>query len=701
MSAPVACPGCDGERSEVFEVEGLDCGSEVAAIEKHLRGVPGVCSVRASAATGRTTVVHTLGEGVVERAFRQAGFRARKAAQPRAAALPSSRDVVTAAVLTGAGLLALVASSPLAVFLFLPAILVGGARIAHQGLLRAAQGVLDMNALMTLAVVGAMAIGEWGEGAVTVVLFGLAQLLESRSLERARRAIASLLELAPEVAIVVRAGVEAEVPAATVSRGETIVVGPGCRLPLDGQVLTGESEVDESTLTGESEPRSKQPGDEVLAGCINGSGLLKVRVTRGASETTLARILRRVEEAQASRAPSQGFVEAFARVYTPAVIVLAVLVAALPPLLGWGGAHEWLYRALVLLVVACPCALVISTPVSIVSAITAASRMGVLIKGGAHLEAMGKLRAVAFDKTGTLTRGLPQVTDVVGLSRPAAEVLALAAAVEARLDHPLGAAVTGFARRQGAVFEAAAEVRSLAGRGAIGQVGGRLVMVGSQRLFEEHGLLAVGGNGDLTRLEGEAKTAVLVGFPSQREVAGVLGIADAPRSEAASAVSDLLAHGLSVSLLTGDNRRTADAVAQRVGISDCHAELLPEEKASLVQELKQRWGQVAMVGDGINDAPALAAASVGIAMGERGSDAALETADVVLVSDDLRRVADAVRLGRATRRVIRQNIGFALAVKALVLGMAVAGYAHLWAAVAADMGASLLVIANALRLLKR
>ena len=700
MSAPSACLGCDGERSEVFEVDGLDCGSEVAAIERHLRSLPGVCSVRASAATGHATVVHTLGEGVVERAFRQAGFKARKARRgPQGPA--RAWDLVASAVFAGAGLLTLLASRPLAVGFFLAAILVGGARIARKGLLRARQGVLDMNALMSLAVLGAMAIGEWGEGAVTVVLFALAQFLESRSLERARRAISSLLKLAPEVAFVVRAGTEAEVPAAAVARGETIVVGPGARFPLDGMVLTGVSEVDESTLTGESQPVPKQAGDEVLAGCINGSGVLTARVTRAAAETTLARILRRVEEAQASRAPSQGFVEAFARVYTPVVIALAVAIAVAPPLLGWGSAFDWLYRALVLLVVACPCALVISTPVSIVSGITAASRKGVLIKGGAYLEEMGRLKGIAFDKTGTLTRGAPEVTDVVGLGLPPGEVLALAAAVEARLDHPLGVAVTVFARRQGVTFEAAGEVRSLPGRGAEGRVGGRLVLLGSQRLFEERGLLGGVGNGELGRLEAEGKTAVLVGFAEPGEVAGILGIADAPRPEAAQALADLAQHGIAVCLLTGDNRRTAAAIAQGMGIGEYHADLLPEQKAALIQDLRHRLGSVAMVGDGVNDAPALATASVGIAMGERGSDAALETADVVLMSDDLRRVVDAVRLGRATRRVIRENIGFALLVKALVLGFAVAGYASLWAAVVADMGASLLVIGNGLRLLRK
>lgn len=702
MSTGAACPGCEGEATQVFHVEGLDCASEVSLIEEHLARVPGVCSVRASAVTGQATVVHTLGPGAVERLLAQVGLHASEARGVPSPPVHATGTLVALA-LGLAGLLAGLFSGRLAVAFYLPAILVGGAPIARRGWQRARRGALDMNALMTVAVLGAMAIGEWGEGAATVVLFSVAQLLEARSLERARRAISGLMSLAPDTAIALRDGAEAHVPAAEVARGERVLVGPGARFPLDGVVEVGRSEVDQSPLTGESMPVVKEPGDGVFAGSINGAGALTVRVTRRSAETTLARILRRVEEAQASRAPTQGFVEAFARVYTPAVITLAVLAALVPPLLGWGTLDQWSYRALVLLVISCPCALVISTPVSIVSALTAASRRGVLVKGGAHLEELGRVRAVVFDKTGTLTRGTPQVTDVLaadGGTEP--DVLALAAAVEARAAHPMGVAVVAHARGHGVAAAPATEVTELPGRGVRGMVDGHEVLVGSHRLFDERGLCDHRLDEGLARLEAEGKTAVLVGRPhAGRPVVGALAVADAVRAEAREAVATLHGDGLGVALLTGDNARTARAIAQQLGIRESVSDLLPEDKVEHLAALQRRLGPVAMVGDGINDAPALAAAAVGIAMGRRGSDVALETAAVALISDDLRLVPQAIRLGRATRAVIRQNIAFSLVVKGLVLGLALAGWGSLWAAVAADMGASLLVIGNGMRLLRR
>jgi Cd2+/Zn2+-exporting ATPase len=561
-----------------------------------------------------------------------------------------------------------------------------------------------MNALMTVAVLGAMAIGEWGEGAATVVLFSVAQLLEARSLERARRAISGLMSLAPETALVRRPEGEERVAAAEVGRGELMLVAPGERFALDGVVESGASAVDQSPLTGESLPVPKGPGDAAFAGSINGAGALSVRVTRHAADTTLARILRRVEQAQSSRAPSQGFVEAFARVYTPLVLVLAGLAAALPPLLGYGTVAEWTYRSLVLLVIACPCALVISTPVSIVSALTAASRRGVLVKGGAHLEDMGRVRAVVFDKTGTLTHGAPRVTDVIAAGGSVAEVLALAAAVEARSPHPVAAAVVRHAREQAVPWTAAADVVEIPGRGARGRVGAEQVLVGSHRLFGERGLCDHRLDAELDRLESEGKTAVLVGRLGRGEngtLLGAIGVADDLRPEAAEAIAALRRAGLRVAMLSGDNARTAHAIADRLHIEDRRADLLPEDKVAHVAEIQRTVGPVAMVGDGVNDAPALATAAVGLAMGRRGSDVALETADIALMAEDLRRIPEAIALGRATRRVIRQNIAFSLAVKAAVLGLALAGYGSLWAAVGADMGASLLVIGNGLRLLRR
>ena len=701
MRNGAACPGCQGERTHVFRVEGLDCATEALLIEERLSGLDGVCSVRVAAATGTTTVVHTLEVEAIVAAFAGAGFAAREA-RTSAGSRPYDVGTLVAAAFAVGGFVAGFHSKPAATGLFFSAIVIGGIPIARKGLARARQGVLDMNALMTIAVSGAMAIGEWSEGAATVVLFSLAQLLESRSLARARRALTSLMTLAPETALVRRDGREERLPAEDVRPGETVIVGPGERLPVDGLVAAGTSEVDQSPLTGESALVAKGPGAEVFAGSINGSGTLTVQVHRAATETTLARIIRRVEEAQSSRAPSQGFVDRFARVYTPLVAAMALVVAVVPPVLGQGPFAEWLYRALVLLVISCPCALVISTPVSIVSALTAASRRGVLIKGGAHLEAMAEVRGVIFDKTGTLTGGAPVVTDVVPVEGASvAETLRVAASVAARSDHPLGTAIVARARAEGVAIVPAEGTAAIAGRGMRGLVDERPVLVGSHRLFDEQGLCRHRVDGSLARLESQGKTAVLVGVDGSDDgLIGALGVADAVRPGAAEAVRLLRSEGLFTMMLTGDNPRTAEAIASQVGIDEWRADLLPEDKAAYVRAVQERRGPAAMVGDGVNDAPALATAVVGIAMGGHGTDVALETAAIVLMSDDLRRIPDTIRLGRAARRVVGQNVAFALAVKAVVLGLAVAGHGSLWTAVAADMGASFLVIGNGLRLLK-
>jgi Cd2+/Zn2+-exporting ATPase len=694
-----ACPGCENEQTHTFDVVGMCCAAEVALVEDRLGRLPGVCSVRASAVTGKATVVHTIDRRDVEHALSGLGFRARP---ERAAAVspPRPEGTIGALALTAAGALAGLAGSPASVPLYFAAILVGGAPVARTGWRRLRQGSLDMNALMTVAVTGAMVIGEWGEGASTVVLFSLAQLLEARSLERARRAISGLMSLAPETALVHRGGSEERIAAAAVVPGEHVFVKPGERVPLDGVIVAGASDVDQSPLTGESRPVARAPGDGVFAGSINGAGALEVRVTRASHQTTLARVLRRVEEAQSSRAPSQGFVEAFARIYTPAVVVVAFLVAVVPPLAGAGTMAEWGYRALVLLVIACPCALVISTPVSIVSALTAATRAGVLVKGGAHLEEIGRVREVVFDKTGTLTRGQPRVADVIALEGGAADVIRLAAAVEARGAHPMGQAIVAHARQLGVAVRAAADVTVVPGRGVRGRVEDRAVLVGSHRWFDEQALCDHRLDADLLRFEGEGKTVVLVAVeaPAARMV-GVIAIGDVVRPEAAAAVAALRALGVESSMLTGDNERTARVIAAQAGVRIWAADLLPEDKVERLRERRRVSGRVAMVGDGVNDAPALASADVGIAMAGRGTDAALETADIALMSDDLGLLPPLVVLGRAARRTIAQNIALSLAVKTAVLALALAGYGSLWAAVAADMGASLLVIGNGMRLL--
>jgi Cd2+/Zn2+-exporting ATPase len=700
MSVTAPCPGCENEKTEVFDVVGMDCAVETSVVERTLRELPGVCSVRTSTLTRQATVVHTVSSDEILRALQACGFEARPKARERVPAAAPAWTTWAAVVATLAGIVAAVPAPFAAKVAFAAAVVVGGLPIAAKGWRAARLGRLDMNALMTLAVIGAGVIGEWDEAAGTVVLFSLAQLLESRSLERARRAISSLMCLAPDEAVVRRAGGIVRIGVEAIGVGEHVLVGPGERVPLDGIVSAGESELDQSPITGESVPAVKQPGDEVFAGSINGGGALDVLVSRRAAETTLSRIIRRIEEAQASRAPSQGFVERFAHVYTPAVIALAAAVALLPPLLLDGDFRGWFYRALVLLVVSCPCALVISTPVSIVSALTAASARGVLIKGGAHLEAIAAVRGVVFDKTGTLTHGVPAVTEVVPLPGVSAdELLALAAAVEARSGHAIGKAVVEHAAARGLSPAPARDVIALPGRGVRGVVGGAVVRVGSHRWFDEQGLCDHRLDAELTRLEAGGRSAMLVAVEG-RGLLGHLGVADETRGDAADAVRELRDAGLHVAMLTGDNARTAQSVADALSIVDRRADLLPDDKVQAVRALEAERGPMAMVGDGVNDAPALAAASVGLAIGARASDATLETADIVLLHPKLSLVPDTIHLGRAAARVVRQNVVFSIAVKAAVLLVTLAGYGSLWAAVAADMGASLLVIANGLRLLR-
>jgi Cd2+/Zn2+-exporting ATPase len=482
--------------------------------------------------------------------------------------------------------------------------------------------------------------------------------------------------------------------------GDVVIVRPGEKIPLDGKVHRGDSYVNQAPITGESLPVEKVTGDDVFAGAINGRGVLEVEVTRLRRDSTLARIIHLVERAQSQRAPIQTFVDRFARVYTPIVLVLAVAVALLPPLVGGGLWSTWIYRSLVLLVISCPCALVISTPVSIVSALAAAARKGVLIKGGARLERLAAVRCVAFDKTGTLTKGRLRVTDIIPLNGAGpADILALAGSVEARSEHPIGRAIVERAAADGVVLAPADRVEALPGRGAQGTVGQRDVVVGSHRLFEERGLCSPEVEAALDALAGQGRSTVIVGLDGQ--VAGVVGVADEVREAARDTVEMLGRHGVDrVVLLTGDHEIAARALAHSLGIAEYRAALLPEDKLAAVTELRSRHGALAMVGDGVNDAPALAAADVGIAMGVAGTDVALETADVALMADELAKIPYALRLSRATARNIRINIAFSLGLKGLFLIMALAGAATLWMAVVADMGASLIVIANALRLLR-
>jgi Cd2+/Zn2+-exporting ATPase len=804
----------------VFRVEGMDCADCALKLEKGVAALGEVAEVRLNFTTAKMTVRPTSttdGEDLADRVreavearVAELGYQARLEdyngrgefnAQgglwgflTSPSTLPSTlrrgsgqallraglrtgrrRDLLT--VLSGLAVLTAflleMADLPVVVphALYGLAIVLGGYYVARSGLatLRTTRS-LDMNFLMTVAAVGAIAIGEWEEGALVMFLFSLGNTLESYTMDRARNAIRSLMDLSPPEATLIRPSTSSgrspstgsgrspsadshsdggeerfypeqsrRVPVEQLKVGDRILVRPGERIPMDGRVLTGTSDVDQAPITGESLPVDKGPGAEVFAGTINGQGALTVEVTRLASDNTLSRIIHMVEEAQAQKAPSQRFVDVFARYYTPAVIAGAVGVAALPPLLGWGPFAVWFYRALVLLVISCPCALVLSTPVTIVSAIASAARQGVLIKGGAYLEEAGALRVVAFDKTGTLTHGRPEVTDVITnhesrVTNHDDQLLALAAAVESRSGHPLAQAIVREAKRRGLdwnnEFVVAGELESVTGLGVRSSLDGlstalrrgsepalssskgqgsghsRAVLIGNLKLFQHEGVAVPGFiRAQVEGLEADGKTVMIVARetdPMENEDwdFGIIALADTLRGRSQVAIAGLREAGIQRTvMLTGDNEGTARAIVAQVGVDEFRANLLPEDKVGAIDALLAEYGRVAMVGDGINDAPALARATVGIAMGAAGTDTALETADIALMADDLSRLPLAMRLSRRALGVIKQNIGLSLLIKAVFLALALLGYATLWMAVFADMGASLIVILNGMRLL--
>ena len=703
------CRVCELHAESIFKIEGMDCHEEVAILERSLKRLSGLEALDADVMGQRLRVSYDaakLTTSVISEAVARTGMRAwleHEEPQPAATgAATRLRLTQLSAVLLGLGFLQQLTAVRLTPswLPFVLSIALGVGPIAQRAATSLRAAALDINVLMLVAVAGAAILGEWGEAASVVFLFALAQLLEARAMDRARGAIRGLMELAPAEAVVRRNGVTATIPVDTVLIGDIVVVRPGEKIPLDGQVAGGQSHVNQAPVTGESLPIEKQAGDDVFAGTINGRGALDVRVTRLRRDSTLARIIHLVERAQAQRAPTQSFVDRFARIYTPIVLTLALFVAFVPPLAFGSAWSDWTYRALVLLVISCPCALVISTPVSIVSALAAAARKGVLIKGGARLERLAAVKCVAFDKTGTLTKGHVRVESVVPLDGiPPSEVIRLAASLESHSEHPIGRAILRRAEEWGLEPMAPTGFQAIPGRGAEGWVDESHVVVGSHRLFEERGMCNPRAEQILGELEKQGSSTVMVAAAGRP--VGVIGVADEPRETARGVVEMLRAQGIEhIALLTGDYEAPAGALARSLGLDTYRASLLPEDKVAAVNELRSRFGTLAMVGDGVNDAPALASADVGIAMGAAGTDAALETADVALMSDELIKIPFAIRLSRATARNIRVNIAFSLTLKAAFLAMALAGTASLWAAVVADTGASLIVIANALRLLR-
>jgi Cd2+/Zn2+-exporting ATPase len=710
-----------------FKIHGMDCAEEVTALKAELTPLTGVQDLAFDVFNGKMTVVYSESEvsqeALVE-AVAKTGMRAEKWEKPEAAVSEPNgwerwgRTAMTSAsgVFLLAGAVAHVIANgwraaflgdealpqPIVVkLLYLAAVITGAWYVAPKGWRALVRLRPDMNLLMMVAVLGAILINEFFEAATVAFLFALSLALESWSVGRARRAIAALVSLTPETAKVIRAnGNEETVAAAEVEVGSTVVVLPGEKFPLDGKIVKGESTVNQAPITGESMPVPKSPGSQVFAGTINQDGAVEVQTTKRADDTTLAQITRMVGDAQSKRSPSEQWVETFARYYTPAVMVLAISTMLLPPLLLSGSWSKWFYEGLVLLVIACPCALVISTPVSVVAALASAAKHGVLIKGGPFVEAPARLKAIALDKTGTLTEGMPEVHTVVPLSgHTEAEVLEIAAAVEMRSEHPLANAVVRAAERRGIQVTAAADFQATKGKGASATVGGKLVWLGSHRLLEERGQETREMHERLEAMERDGSSVIVVG--NDEHVCGLIALADRIRGQSAAAVRAMRDAGIErVVMLTGDNRGTAETIGRQAGVDEVRAELLPEDKVKAIEELVKQYKQVAMIGDGVNDAPAMARATLGIAMGAAGTDAALETADIALMSDDLFGVPWIVRHSRWTLAVIRQNIFVSLGVKVVFVVLTLTGHASLWTAIAADTGTSLLVIFNGLRLLR-
>ena len=710
-AAPLVTAGLAGPSSGVgvvtYRVEELDCATEENDLRAALTPLVGVRSLEFDLVGRRVRVRHDLSSPAsIEAAIRELGMRPSVVAAAEGAPLDrglSRRSIVVmvvAGVLAVGSEVAVIAGadeqSVLVAVMALAAIVLGGRDTLRKGVQALRSMRMTMSLLMSVAVIGAIAIGQWPEAAVVIWLFGVAELIEALSLERARNAIRSLVGLAPETTAVRRDGDWVQVPTADVPLDAVILVKPGERIALDGRVAAGASSVNQAPITGESIPVGKVVGDQVFAGTINERGTLEVTVTSAKGEGTLDRIARSIQEAQADKAPAQRFVDRFAAVYTPLVFVLAILVAAVPVVAGHGSFRDWFYRALVLLVLACPCALVISTPVTVVSGLGGAARCGILIKGGVHLENARKVRTVALDKTGTLTHGKPGLTDLINIGEHSDdEVMRIAASIEAMSEHPVAHAVV---TAHGGTLATVEGFEALTGRGVRATIDGVTYTIGNHRLVEEMGVCGPELEQTLERLENEAKTAIVV---MNAAPFAVLAVADTLRPQSRQAVDDLRALGVTTIMLTGDNQRTATAVARQAGIDDARGDLLPDDKLRIITELVATAGAVGMVGDGVNDAPALAKADLGIAMGAAGTDTAIETADIALMDDDPRKIAETIRISTHTSHVLWQNISIALGVKAVFLALTMTGTASLWVAVLADMGASLVVIANGLRLLRR
>ncbi|MCY9659507.1 heavy metal translocating P-type ATPase [Paenibacillus chondroitinus] len=696
------------QKKAVYRIQGFTCTNCAAQFEQNVKALPEVQNAQVNFGASKITV---YGEATIQDLEKAGSFEGLKVypekEQRTIEKVPFWKRKATITTALSAILLLvgyLVSKENTAAnLIFGLAILIGGYELFIKGVKGLVRFNFNMNTLMTVAIIGAAAIGKWEEGATVVFLFAISEALEAFSMEKARQSIHSLMDVAPKEATIRRGNQEIQVLVDDIQIGDIMIVKPGQKLAMDGKVIKGISAVNQAAITGESVPVSKTAGDEVFAGTLNEEGLLEVEVTKRVDDTTIAKIIHLVEEAQAEKAPSQAFVDRFAQYYTPAIMVLALGIAVIPPLLFDGAWGDWIYRGLALLVVGCPCALVISTPVSIVTAIGNAAKNGVLIKGGIHLEETGKLSVIAFDKTGTLTKGVPVVTDIVTLKgKEENELLGIAAAIEKWSQHPLASAIVRKADDKFLDLTKweTQDFSSITGKGAKAVIQGVTYYVGSPRLFDElipEGL-AERISTEIHRLQKQGKTVMVLG--TEKEALALIAVADEVRESSREVIRQLHELGIQKTvMLTGDNQATAEAIGKQVGIREVKAELLPQHKLEYIKNLKNS-GNVGMVGDGVNDAPALASANVGIAMGGAGTDTALETADIALMADDLTKLPFTIKLSRKALQIIKQNITFSLLIKVVALLLIIPGWLTLWMAIFADMGATLIVTLNSLRLMR-
>jgi Zn2+/Cd2+-exporting ATPase len=702
------------EHASVYRVDGFTCANCAGKFEKNVKDLPGVKDAKVNFGASKLTV---YGEATIEALEEAGAFEQLKVTKEPSRRQPfqytqipfykKHRSILLSVLLLVFGYVFQFRYGEAnigTISLFLTSILVGGFPLLKTGLRNLTRLEFDMKTLMTVAVIGGAIIGEWGEVAVVVILFAISEALERFSMDRARKSIQSLMDIAPNEALIKRNGQEFTVHVGDIVVGDIMIVKPGQKIAMDGIVVHGHSSVNQAAITGEWVPVEKAVDDEVFAGTLNEEGLLEIEVTKLVEDTTISKIIHLVEEAQGERAPAQAFVDKFAKYYTPIIMVVAALVAIIPPLFTGGNWSTWVYQGLAVLVVGCPCALVISTPISIVSAIGNAAKKGVLVKGGVYLEEMASLKAIAFDKTGTLTKGIPVVTDFALLNPQLDErqVFAIVAALENRSQHPLASAIVAKAEDEQLPYHdyMVENVTALTGKGITGTVNGKTYYVGSPKLFQERlstqDITPFAQN--IKSLQQQGKTAMLVG--TETELLAIVAVADEVRRSSKEVIGRLHEAGIGKTvMLTGDNDRTAHAIGQAVGVADIQAELLPEDKLRYIKQLQAKHGNVAMVGDGVNDAPALAAATVGIAMGGAGTDTALETADIALMGDDLKKLPFTVKLSRKTLNIIKANIAFAIAIKLAALLLVVPGWLTLWIAILSDMGATLLVALNSMRLI--